>query len=339
MVETSSFNSGEEVKPRRKKPLHKYPEELGAALAAAGKDVGMDNAKKEEKESNKRKSKEMEADFDKRIADYKHKQDMSELRVKLKNRAEEKKKAAFEERTKQSLAKTRKALERFDKRTTEILAEREKTKQKPSEEDEYESLEVSGGEEKKLEDDYESFEVSEVTPGKVITSEETQSVSGEINVKESTPFKGATNKHVISRAPQEAAGEAGKTKRFGIDMQPFKETWSDDAQDAYVKAYREYDPRFTNGKSDDLIAVTRPPFFSFGKAARELKRLYGVMVEARKNRNSEKDSKKIRENVAKSGVKFHNEGGLPSETREALISSGELDDAIERLENKKYAKK
>ena len=72
---------------------------------------------------------------------------------------------------------------------------------------------------------------------------------------------------------------------------------AEEAQVAYVQAYREYDPKFTKNKADDLIAVTRPSLFAFGSAAKELKRLYGVMVKARENMASEDDKKKIQENL------------------------------------------
>ncbi len=157
------------------------------------------------------------------------------------------------------------------------------------------------------------LEVQKQPPSsKIITSEDAKEVSGEIN--NAYKLSKETNKNVISRATHEAA----KMKEFESDLQSMKESRAEEAQTAYVKAYREYDPRFTKNKPDDLIAVTRPPFFAFGSAARELKRLHGAMVKARENRASRDDSKKIKENLAKSKIRFNDEAGLTPEARKAI---------------------
>lgn len=54
---------------------------------------------------------------------------------------------------------------------------------------------------------------------------------------------------------------------------------AEQAQDEYVKAYRAYDSKATKDKSDDQVASLRPPFFAFGGAAKNLKKLYTAMVE------------------------------------------------------------
>lgn len=100
---------------------------------------------------------------------------------------------------------------------------------------------------------------------KLITSEQTAAVSGEIN-----------NKY-----------ELNELKSVEDDRRRAKELRAEEAQAAYVQAYRAYDPQFTKNKIDDLIAVTRPPFLALSSAAKELKRLHGVMVKARENVISE----------------------------------------------------
>ncbi len=67
-----------------------------------------------------------------------------------------------------------------------------------------------------------------------------------------------------------------------------------EAKIAYVRAYREYDPSFTTNKPDDLVAEAKPPFFAFGFAAKELKRLYGVMVQAGENKGPVSLSEKLK---------------------------------------------
>lgn len=69
------------------------------------------------------------------------------------------------------------------------------------------------------------------------------------------------------------------------------------AQATYAQAYREFDPKFTKNKSNDLVAVTRPPFLAFGAKAKELKNLYQAMDTARKNAASEADEAKIKKNL------------------------------------------
>lgn len=54
---------------------------------------------------------------------------------------------------------------------------------------------------------------------------------------------------------------------------------AEQAQDEYVQAYRDYDPKATRGKADDLIATFKPPFLALSGAARRLKKLFAVMVE------------------------------------------------------------
>lgn len=57
---------------------------------------------------------------------------------------------------------------------------------------------------------------------------------------------------------------------------------AEQAQKAYVDAYRAYDAKATKDKSDDLVAMLKPPFFALSRAARELKQLYASMTERNK---------------------------------------------------------
>lgn len=154
--------------------------------------------------------------------------------------------------------------------------------------------------------------VKEKKRSRLITSEENTSVSGEIN-NEPESGKRVTNKNVIKRAVYEAPA----MEKFKSDLQPLKESRSGEARVAYVKAYREYDPRFTTNKPDNLIAKTKPPFFSFGKAARELKRLHGVMVRAEES----------------------SVGGLTPEARKAIVDSARKEEEKFIESNKDLAPK
>jgi hypothetical protein len=116
------------------------------------------------------------------------------------------------------------------------------------------------------------------------------------------------------RTQKDVAGWAILNQKVEADRQKAKESRSDEAQTDYVEAYKKYDPRFTKNKSDDQIAKTRPPFFAFGKAVRELRRLHGVMLRA-------EDSKV---------------GGLSSEARQAIAESGQWDEDVE-VEKMKHA--
>ena len=100
----------------------------------------------------------------------------------------------------------------------------------------------------------------------------------------------------IAAIKNEGAAEPGLSA-VEIDRQYVKESQVEEAQAAYVRAYREYDPKFTENKTDDLLAVTRPPFFAFGAKAKELKNLYNALDLARKNAASESDEERIRKNL------------------------------------------
>ena len=107
-----------------------------------------------------------------------------------------------------------------------------------------------------------------------ITSEDAPEVSGEISGGDRLSKRMAGKK-----VPAKTSYEAAKMKAPESGNQRAKEVQAEKAQAAYVRAYREYDPKFTENKPDDLVSVTRPPFFAFGKAAKELKRLHKDMQE------------------------------------------------------------
>ena len=96
--------------------------------------------------------------------------------------------------------------------------------------------------------------------------------------------------------------------------QKAKESRDNEARTDYVEAYKKYDPKFTKNKSDDQIAKTKPPFFAFGKAVKELRRLHGVMLRAEDSRV----------------------GGLSPEARQAIAESGQWDEDVE-AEKMKHA--
>ncbi len=348
------------------------------------------NAKEAASKSNKKKSKEMEANLDERIAEYaaermSTKAVMTELRGKLKHRAEEKKIAAKQEadrkkgekivaalakagkeieaeKTKQSLAETRKALEKLDgneyasyevsdgkeaevavkseqKKDTNKNVIRRASKEITLELEPVVPEEINEAEKSKEEEPYEAFEVSETEkdlPKKTVTSETGGVVSGEINNEYELGKKRVVNKNVIKRPSNEAA----KVKEMEMGRQQAKESRAEEAQAAYVKAYREYDSRFTKNKSDDLIAVSKPPFLTFSSAGRELKRLYVVMENSRKNREGEDDGRKIKENVGKIREEFKNrELAVGPKVIDESMRAEDLDKASEYLAHKKFAPK
>jgi hypothetical protein len=330
MVETSSFipeealkphksrgkksgehKSGEEIaislakagkvieKEKHKKLSHyKTGEEISAALAAAGNPEALVRRKKiaryqsgEEivaalaeagKAIKKVKSKENEEHFDKLAAGYE----------KEGQEAAEPPYASIEVSTEEQPAPASQK-----KRVTN----KHVIKRVPKEEIMTVEPEDIVSEEENTDVDYKPFKVSEAE-SKPITSEQAPVVSGEIN-NEYVLEKRVTNKNVISRASHEAK----KLKA--------QESRSNEATTDYVEAYKKYDPRFTKNKSDDQIAKSKPPFFAFGKAARELKRLYVVMVRA-------EDSKL---------------GGLSPEARQAIMESAKKEEEEFIESNKKFA--
>ena len=153
------------------------------------------------------------------------------------------------------------------------------------------------------------------------------------------PAKANDKERVEKRVGQQHVREAQEA-----DMQHAKELRFEEAQVAYVEAYRKYDKKFTSNKPDDLIAVTRPPLLAFWGAAKELKRLYGVMVKARESAASEDDNKKIQKNLAGKVVKFKDsEVGLKpkaaevlgwaneAEERAAAIKRGKIDAEVDKM--------
>ena len=189
----------------------------------------------------------------------------------------------------------------------------------------------AGGEEEIEVTDEDIIKEQEIPSSQIITSEKTPIVSGEISA-EGELKKRETNKNVISRSLYEAAKysdiKAAEEVRIAAEeerMWRARETRAEDAEKAYVKAYREYDPRFTQKLDDERIAITRPPFFSFfSKAGGELKRLYNEMLKARKSVAGSVENQRIQKNVAKElaekgKISFKDtETGLNPGVREAL---------------------
>ena len=356
MSETHPFTPEEAVKsplPRRKKlSSHKSPEELGAVLATADQVIKAEKTKRalESKDRMLKKFDQGTAEIAAKKAEA-NKAAMGELRGKLKNR--EKEKAKFDEMakvvkiyqeggeekmnrylfeesdsknrlTQEQLKSNPKAQEFLKKMFSEddlgqtfddflvtlpteqdyvenIVEKIKSSSSEPSAETtgvlaEIKQMNAPAKETEASEDDYESYVVVENKPK---TSEDSSEVSGEIN-NEYKLGKKETHKNAISRTAHE-------TKESGML----------EAQTAYVKAFREYDPRFTTSKPDNLIAKTKPPFFSFGKAARELKRLYGAMVRAEESRV----------------------GGLTPEARKAIIDSARKEEEEFVESNKDLAPK
>ena len=139
--------------------------------------------------------------------------------------------------------------------------------------------------------------------------------------------------------PEKTESQKLSKSKVESEQQRAKESRAEEAQAAYVKAYREYDPGFTKNKSDDLIAVTKPPFLAFGSAARELKRLHGAMLKAGENRASEADAENIRKNQGKIHEEFKNRELVYGPAVEALkrVAQEEEEKFVES--NKKFAPK
>lgn len=99
------------------------------------------------------------------------------------------------------------------------------------------------------------------------------------------------------------------------------------AQAVYVKAYREFDPKFTENKPDDLVAVIRPPWLGFGAKRKELKNLFAAMNRARKNLASEEDQTKIEANLSAARAGFNRSARpLDPERRAALLASAKAEE-------------
>lgn len=133
---------------------------------------------------------------------------------------------------------------------------------------------------------------------------------------------GVEEREIIAKEP---SAEKPSSEKVEIDRQYAKELRAEEAQAAYVQAYKEYDPKFTKNKTDDLIAVTRPPLF----AGKELKRLYAVMEKARTSMASE----------AGRTVEFKadQKTGLSAEVKKELESSNKRDELLTGRKGKKTA--
>lgn len=109
----------------------------------------------------------------------------------------------------------------------------------------------------------------------------------------------------------------------------------DEAEKAYVKAYKEYDPKIAKKFDDETIIVIDPPSFSIfhRKQRNELVRLQGVMVEARKKMADEFSLEpKTREALSESArASASKETALTPEVRQELTDSNKLDDLREKL--------
>ena len=196
--------------------------------------------------------------------------------------------------------------------------------------------------------DEDIIEEQEIPSSQIITSEKTPIVSGEISA-EGKLKKRETNKNVISRSLYKAAKysdtKAAEEARIAAEeerMWRARETRAEDAQKAYVKAYKEHDPKFTQKLDDEVIAVTSPPIFSFfSKTGRELKRLYNEMLKARKSVAGSVENQRIQKSLAKElaekgKISFKDtEIGLKPEAGEALRWSAEAEERAAEIKRGK----
>jgi protein phosphatase len=243
-------------------------------------------------------------------------------------------KVAKDEKTKHTLEKTQAGLKHFGEPAVKISKEENKRKTKEAEDDIDNRIAGWQADAKKGEieaaDRAKYKEIMTELRGKL--KKRGYVTSGENKVK-SKEMKEDFDKRIT-----------GYQQEADVRQQA-KESRAEEAQAAYVKAYKEYDPKFTKKlDNDDAIAATRPPrslfsVFGLSKKIKELEALYNVMVKAIENRASRDDGKKIRENVARSGVKFQNEGGLPPETRKAIADSARKEEEEFIESNKDLAPK
>lgn len=306
------------VAGRRAESIYKKPAELRKALDKAGLDIQKQEAAKNLGpvlgERLKRLSKEIAGGNE--VARSAHKSKLADLKLKRAEKDQERAEilkqeiASYKEQEKQKRAAAGKSKERGEIGVTDAYL----------------------------------IEMQEA-PSQTKTSEKTPVVSGEISSEFELPKQlkseaeiGAVkqkreyNKNVISRDLYKAAknlDEETTISKAENERQRAKELRAEESQKAYVKAYREYNPKFAKDKSDDMIAITRPPFFSlFSPVKKELKRLHEAMVKARENAASEAEDEKIQENVAAAGrIKFKDtEPGLKPEAKEILKWGAEAEE-------------
>ncbi|MBP6859406.1 MAG: hypothetical protein KBC69_02165 [Candidatus Magasanikbacteria bacterium] len=108
---------------------------------------------------------------------------------------------------------------------------------------------------------------------------------------------------------------------------------AEQAQDAYVEAYRVYDPKITKDKVDDTVALLRPPFFAFGSEAKKLKKLYTLMVERNNVAAISVTPEQITKNLAASDLVKSKSGITPELTRAATEINQE-DQEVDWFANK-----
>lgn len=108
---------------------------------------------------------------------------------------------------------------------------------------------------------------------------------------------------------------------------------AEQAQGAYVEAYRAYDPKATKDKSDDQVAFLKPPFFAFGGAAKNLKKLYAAMVERNNVATIAVTPEQIGKKLAASDL-VKPKSGIRSELTQAAKEVNEQDQETEWFANK-----
>lgn len=103
---------------------------------------------------------------------------------------------------------------------------------------------------------------------------------------------------------QEIRSVAKEASSFADQRHAVSEQLAEAAQQIYVDAYRKYDFKAVKDKTDDEIALIKPPFFAFRSAVKNLKNLYEAMVDARKKaiEDIDEDSKRIVKNLAQSDL-------------------------------------
>ncbi|MBI2037928.1 MAG: hypothetical protein HYT15_03315 [Candidatus Magasanikbacteria bacterium] len=101
------------------------------------------------------------------------------------------------------------------------------------------------------------------------------------------------------------------------------EQMAEEAQKAYVEAYRKYDQGFTKGKPDDLVALTKPSIFAFGAQGKNLKKLYKEMEKLRTIAARTSEDNKIAGNLISSEVKNTFKGQVSPELSAASKASSQ----------------
>jgi hypothetical protein len=211
-------------------------------------------------------------------------------------------------------------------------------------------LSSAGGKEIEVVDE-DIIEQQKIPSSRIITSEEIPIVSGEISF-EGKLKKRETNQNVISRHLYEAAkysdikaAEEARIAKEEDRIWDARKSRADEAEKAYAQAYREYDPKFTKDKDDELIIMTRPPrsllsVFGLSKKIKELEELYVAMVKARKSAADSVENQRIQKNVADKVAKegriiFKDTAGLKPGAKEVLRWSNEAEERAAEIKRSK----